>query len=99
MIIFSIFGRTLNPASMNKLTYNIQRKRHTSQGLIYLQIKLVLYWFLFVYLDMVKEIIKSSLFLIVLLSDSASFSAVKLKNKKQKSLDTYSHLVLYLYNE
>jgi len=60
-------------------------------------IKLVPYWFLFVYLGMVKEMIKSGLFLIVLLTDSASFSAVKLKNKKQKSLDTYSHLVLYLY--
>ena len=50
-------------------------------------------------LRMIKEVIKSSLFLMVLLTDSASFSAVKLKNKKQKSLDTYSHLVLYLYNE
>jgi len=57
------------------------------------------YWFLFVYLGMVKEMIKSCLFLLVVLSDSTGFSAVKLKNKKQKSLDTYSHLVLYLYNE
>ena len=48
---------------------------------------------------MIKEMIKSSLFLMVLLTDSVSFSAVKLNNKKQKSLDTYSHLVLYLYNE
>ena len=55
--------------------------------------------YLLVYLDMVRELIKSGLFLIVLLTDSASFSAVKLKNKKQKSLDTYSVLVLYLYNE
>jgi len=48
---------------------------------------------------MIKEVIKSCLFLLVVLSDSTGFSAVKLKNKKQKSLDTYSHLVLYLYNE
>jgi hypothetical protein len=70
-------------------TYNIRIKGYISQAINLIKKRLDLYRFLVLYLDMVKEIIRSVMLLVVLLTDSGGSSLTKfgkVKNNMKKSL-------------
>jgi hypothetical protein len=70
-------------------TYNIRIKGYTSQAIYLIKKRLDLYSFLVLYLDMVKEVIRSFMLLVVLLTDSGGSSLTKfgkVKNNMKKSL-------------